>query len=589
MHPWNLTVDEAEILQESLAGDCVLEGDPDVETVAAIDVSMEPESKLGLASIVLYSCSSGSVVDEILLLGNLVFPYVPGLLAFREGPLMLQATMRLNRDPDCLLVNGHGYAHPRRFGLASHLGLLLDLPSIGCAKSVLVGEYDTPAEPPGSYTTLSDGEPVGYAFRSMAGANPIFLSPGHRISRTNLIPTINKLIDGTTRLPEPLHRAHGRAKSEQKRLRKLVNPFKREGVRVFLVGGTLRDLLAGRKPSDYDLMVTELPSTVRNQLAKQYGSSFFELDPKRDVYRMISREVQLDVVVVGEDKVVENLLKRDFTINSIGLEMNRESWMDPASGRKHIKQGIVQPTHEKSLIRDPLRLIRGFRFVAELEFEPGESLLEAVDEVAPRLESVSSERIVTELFKIVSLRESVACLQLMRQHSVFQLVPFFRHQGVREVRILRQWAPVLERSELFSGDYHGDYSLLTGLQVARMIDEEELDNWPLHQTIKKITYSSYSPLPATPEFSVLNESRLGLVGRILGRGLSEGWDSDYVGEIINRLQWYCRDRERLEREIVSEITGEVSDEARIGSKKTDHLRKELPGLWANRMAPVLES
>ena len=111
------------------------------------------------------------------------FPYVPGLLSFRESPAGLTAWERLKTRPDCLLCDGHGYAHPRRFGFACHFGLLVDLPTIGCAKSVLVGEYREPGEKRGSVSDLvHDGEVVGVAARTRSATLPVFVSAGHRVS-----------------------------------------------------------------------------------------------------------------------------------------------------------------------------------------------------------------------------------------------------------------------------------------------------------------------------------------------------------------------------------------------------------------------
>jgi deoxyribonuclease V len=589
MHPWNLTVEEAEVLQKSLAEDCSLEGDPEVETVAGVDISMNPDSELAITTVVLYSLERRTTIKEIVLLGDLTFPYVPGLLAFREAPLMLQALMRLDREPDCLIVDGHGYAHPRRFGLASHLGLLMELPSIGCAKSLLVGDFDTPGSEVGSFTDIWDGEPIGYAFRSRKDANPIFLSAGHKISRENMLPIVRQIIDGRTKLPAPVHRADKLAGNERKRLRTLSEPFIDRDLGVFLVGGALRDLLSGRQPADYDLLVTDFDEEIREEIGDRYESNFFEMDADRQVFRMVAENLQLDVTVVENDQVVDDLLRRDFTINSIALDMNRENWVDPCSGRDDIKQGKIRPTEEDSMWEDPVRLLRAFRFASDLDFELTDEVTDQVEEIGPRLSTTSYERIVEELFKIVSLEESLECLSQMKGEGVFRSVDFFRGEGVGEVRLVTHWVPILEGYELFSGDYHGEYELLTGLQVGRLIAKGELDGWPIHDRIKRITRASYESLTEVPDFDVLNSSQWSLVGRLLGMGLRENWSSHRVGETLSRLQRYVRDRDLLEKDIVEDIREQVSEDGNIGERKRAKLKTELPGLWENRMTPILST
>lgn len=587
MHPWNLTVEEAEILQKSLAEDCILEGDPDVETIAGIDISMAPESELAIASVVLYSIDRQAILQEIVLLGDLTFPYVPGLLAFREAPLMLQALMLLDREPDCLLVDGHGYAHPRRFGLASHLGLLMELPSIGCAKSILVGEHDVPGTSRGSFTDIWDGEPIGYALRSSENANPIFLSPGHRISRENILPIVRDVIDGTSKLPVPVHQAHKLAKNQHHCLKSLTSPFIEFESGVFLIGGALRDLLSGRKPTDYDLLVTDFPEDVRSKLSDEFDSHFFDLDVDRNMHRMVADELQLDVIVIDEDQVVSNLENRDFTINSIALDMNRESWVDPVSGRDDIKRNLIRPSQRESLTTDPVRVLRGYRFATVLNFEFTDDFTDQITDVASELTNASLERIVDELFKIFSLEELIQCLRCMNKDGVIEAVEAFRSSVISELETVTHWVPVLEGYELFQGDYHGGYSLLTGFEVGRLITEDAIKNWPLHQRIKTLTLSSHQSLPEVPKFDLLDESRWKLIGRLLGRGVRDEWSSELIGEGISRLQRYLKDRELLEKDIVDELTDNGVDETSIGKHKKKKLKQELPGLWENRLTPIL--
>jgi deoxyribonuclease V len=588
MHPWNLTVDEAKILQQSLAEDCVLEGDPDVETVAGVDISMRPDGEHGFASVVLYSLPRETILREVVLIGDLTFPYMPGLLAFREAPLMMQALMKLDREPDCLIVDGHGYAHPRRFGLASHLGLVMECPSIGCAKSNLVGDYEEPGLKLGSFTDIWDGEPIGYTFRSRRDANPIFLSPGHRISRENVLPIVRELLSGRTKLPVPVHRADKIAGRQRKHIEDLTEPFVERDIGVFLVGGALRDLLAGRPPSDYDLLVTEFPDDVREKLTVRYDSHFFDIDEENRIHRLVSDSLQLDVTVVDEDEVVENLEDRDFTINSIALDMNRKNWVDPTDGREDIRQERLEPTCPASLREDPLRVLRAYRFVTDLEFDLSDAVRGEIEEAGSALAEVARERIVEEWFKVLELSDPLKCLSSMRDDGVFRHVPFLREEGIDEIETLVRWVPLLEGYELFSEEFHGGYSLLKGLQVGRLMTPKDLRQWPLHRRIKTITVASHDDLEGVPDRDVLLQSRWKLLGQLLGQAFGSDWDADQFTEALSRLQRFLHDRDLIEKDIVEDLRENGEDEESIGPRKEEQLREELPGLWENRMTPILE-
>lgn len=138
----------------------------------------------------------------------LIFPYVPGLLSFRETPVLAAAFAKLRSPFDLLLVDGQGYAHPRRFGIACHLGLLLDVPAIGCAKSRLVGEHETPDVEAGSRVDLLDhGERIGGVLRTRAGVSPLYVSVGHRIGQRQSEAWVLRCCRGY-RLPEPARIAH---------------------------------------------------------------------------------------------------------------------------------------------------------------------------------------------------------------------------------------------------------------------------------------------------------------------------------------------------------------------------------------------
>jgi deoxyribonuclease V len=142
------------------------------------------------------------------------FPYVPGLLSFREGPAVLDALDKLKSPPDLLIFDGHGLAHPRRFGLACHLGLLVDIPAIGCAKSRLCGQYEEPGPHRGDTMPLIDkGEVVGAAVRTRAGVKPVFVSIGHRVDLPTSIHYVLACCRGY-RLPETTRWAHRLAGAE---------------------------------------------------------------------------------------------------------------------------------------------------------------------------------------------------------------------------------------------------------------------------------------------------------------------------------------------------------------------------------------
>jgi len=148
------------------------------------------------------------LMDEAFVRGRISFPYIPGLLSFREAPLLLQAFRGLRRLPDVILYDGQGIAHPRGFGLASHMGVLLDLPSVGCAKKKLVGDFGEVGLQAGSTTPLKmESKTIGAVIRTRSGVKPVFVSPGHRIDLESSIKLVLRTCRGF-RLPEPLRRAH---------------------------------------------------------------------------------------------------------------------------------------------------------------------------------------------------------------------------------------------------------------------------------------------------------------------------------------------------------------------------------------------
>ncbi|MGB6198663.1 MAG: deoxyribonuclease V [Candidatus Acidiferrales bacterium] len=216
-HTWNLTPGEARDLQLKLRSRVELKDRlPRIRTVAGADVALElPERRSwetgtgrAIAGVVLYRYPEMEEIERVHAIRPLRFPYVPGLLSFRELPALLAAFCRLKSAPDLIFADGQGYAHPRRMGLASHLGVLLDLPTIGVAKSRLVGHHNEPPVRAGRWTPLLDQSPeggeerIGAVLRVAHGVRPIYISQGHRISLETAIKFVLAVSDGY-RIPRP--------------------------------------------------------------------------------------------------------------------------------------------------------------------------------------------------------------------------------------------------------------------------------------------------------------------------------------------------------------------------------------------------
>jgi deoxyribonuclease V len=187
----------------------VLAGGPKrVARVAGADISYDRGSDRFFAAVVVLGWPGLEIVETATARGKSPFPYIPGLLSFREGPLLVRAFRRLEQPPDLVLFDGHGLAHPRRFGIACHLGLLLDLPSIGCAKSRLVGEHGAPGRQVGDQAPLvHERRRIGAVVRTRAGVKPVFVSAGHRIGLPAAVRWV-LATGGGYRLPEPTRQAH---------------------------------------------------------------------------------------------------------------------------------------------------------------------------------------------------------------------------------------------------------------------------------------------------------------------------------------------------------------------------------------------
>ncbi len=209
MHPWDVSPKEAIAIQESLLDRVAIRDDfGEVKTVAGVDVGFEENNTITRAAIAVLDVATLELMDSAIARRPTTFPYVPGLLSFREIPAVLQAMLELKNPPDLLLCDGQGIAHPRRFGIAAHLGLLTDIPAIGVAKSRLIGTHDeVPQEKGGHVPLMNKGEQIGVVLRTRTNVKPLFISPGHRVGMQSAIRFVMKC---TTRyrLPETTRWAH---------------------------------------------------------------------------------------------------------------------------------------------------------------------------------------------------------------------------------------------------------------------------------------------------------------------------------------------------------------------------------------------
>lgn len=209
LHGWDLDAREALALQKELAGrvDVSRPLGP-WRTIAAADVSFNRGGETLYAAVVLLEAGSLGLIERVGVAGPARFPYIPGLLSFREAPPLLEAFARLKQTPDVVLCDGQGIAHPRRLGIASHLGLWLGLPTVGCAKSRLCGVHEEPGPQRGDRTPLLDrGEVIGSVVRTKDRVKPLFVSPGHLCDLESAV----ALVLATSRryrLPDPARQAH---------------------------------------------------------------------------------------------------------------------------------------------------------------------------------------------------------------------------------------------------------------------------------------------------------------------------------------------------------------------------------------------
>ncbi len=209
LHSWDLTPTQAVALQRELASRVDTRTPlTHCEIIAGADVSYERFSDVFFAGVVVLRLEDLSILEKHGVVSKVSFPYVPGLLSFRETPVLLKAFANLKSEPDAIILDGHGFSHPRRCGFACHIGLWLDRPCVGCAKSVLLGTYKQPGKKAGSVAPLKDGdEVIGQAVRTKTNVKPVFVSVGHKIDLRSAVELVLATCRGY-RLPEPTRQAH---------------------------------------------------------------------------------------------------------------------------------------------------------------------------------------------------------------------------------------------------------------------------------------------------------------------------------------------------------------------------------------------
>ncbi len=208
-HPWEISFKEAAELQRKLRQRLVYEEyTGQINLIAGADISYARKTNTNYAGALVFSYPGLELVEEVGVARECHFPYVPGFLSFREGPPLLEVLSRLRHEPDILVFDGQGIAHPRRLGIAAHLGVILDKPAIGCAKTRLCGKYDPPPDEVGAWSPLThQGETVGAVLRTKKGTKPVFISTGHRITLNQALQVVSACCRGY-RLPEVVRRAH---------------------------------------------------------------------------------------------------------------------------------------------------------------------------------------------------------------------------------------------------------------------------------------------------------------------------------------------------------------------------------------------
>ncbi|HEV3146974.1 MAG TPA: deoxyribonuclease V [Gemmataceae bacterium] len=204
LHSWNVTPKEAVQLQRKMASRIDARVPlTRMELIAGADIGYDVQTKKMYATVLVFRLADDQVIETQDVILKTKFPYVPGLLTFREAPALLKAFAKLKTTPDVVMIDGQGLAHPRRIGLASHVGLWLDLPTIGCAKSRLIGTYKEPAKKAGSLSALMDkDEQLGYVVRTRERVKPLFISVGHKIDLASAVYVVLSCVR-RYRIPEP--------------------------------------------------------------------------------------------------------------------------------------------------------------------------------------------------------------------------------------------------------------------------------------------------------------------------------------------------------------------------------------------------
>lgn len=207
-HSWNISEKEAFEIQKGLAKKVIsLDQFDEIDFVAGVDVAYSKESKKLVAAVVVIDANTLEVVESVSAEDKEQFPYVPSLFSFRELPPLIKAFEKLTKKPDLIVCDGQGYAHPRRFGLGCHLGILFDIPTIGCGKNRLVGNYGNLERERGAIAPLVDnGEVIGNVLRTQTDIKPVYVSIGHQISLATACEWILKL-SPEYRLPETTRKA----------------------------------------------------------------------------------------------------------------------------------------------------------------------------------------------------------------------------------------------------------------------------------------------------------------------------------------------------------------------------------------------
>lgn len=184
-HNWNLTTSEAKAIQEELQKEVITEDKfkQPIKYVAGVDMGFEADGTISRAAVAVLSFPDLQLQEQSIVRRATTFPYIPGFLSFREIPAVLDALEKINTIPDIILCDGQGFAHPRRFGIACHLGVILDMPTIGVAKSWLIGKYEEVPQSKGSWQPLiHNNETIGAVLRTRDNVKPLYVSSGHRIS-----------------------------------------------------------------------------------------------------------------------------------------------------------------------------------------------------------------------------------------------------------------------------------------------------------------------------------------------------------------------------------------------------------------------